>query len=270
MGIAPKKSLGQNFLVDRRVAERIVEALDPGQGETILEIGPGEGALTGLLLDRGARVVAVELDPRAAAALREKFGGELTVLERDFLTVEPESVVDEGTSRGVRVIGNIPYYITSPILFHLFDRREQIAEATLMMQREVAERLTAEPRTKEYGILSVVTQSITHPERLFNVAPGCFFPRPKVTSTVVRLRFEDRVRLEGIEQEHRRLVRSAFGKRRKTLNNALREVIPDGRARGELFERSGIDPGRRAEELTTVEFAHLARLFADAGATQQG
>ncbi len=146
MGVAPKKSLGQNFLVDRGKAEKIVESLDLQQGETILEIGPGEGALTGLLIERGARVIAVEIDHRAAAALREKYGDLLTIIEDDFLRIEPNRLLGSGDSGPVRVVGNIPYYITTPILFHLFDRREQIAEATLMMQREVAERLTAEPR----------------------------------------------------------------------------------------------------------------------------
>ena len=264
MRVEPKKSLGQNFLVDRNIARKIVEAIAPAPDEPILEIGPGEGALTGLLLEAGARVTAVEIDPEAAAAVRDRFGDRIRVIQNDILKV---SLAEIGGAEGrIRVVGNIPYYITSPILFHLFDQREAVSEATLMMQREVAERLVALPRTKDYGILSVITQSLTTPERLFNVPPGCFHPRPKVTSSVVRLRFGDRVDLTGIDRLHRRLVREAFGKRRKTLNNALGGLIPDGSERAELFSRSGIEPGRRAEELTPEEFAHLARVLADAQA----
>ena len=267
MRVEPKKSLGQNFLVDRNIARKIVEALAPEPGEPILEIGPGEGALTGLLLDAGAEVTAVEIDPEAEAAIRGRFGERVRVIREDILKV---SIPELGFPGRVRVVGNIPYYITSPILFHLFDQRLVVAEAMLMMQREVAERLIAPPRTKEYGILAVMTQSLTTPERLFNVPPGCFHPRPRVTSSVVRLRFGDRVEITGIEEIHRRLVREAFGKRRKTLNNALGGLIPDGSERAELFSRSGIEPGRRAEELTPEEFAHLARVFADAQAGKRG
>lgn len=275
MPVTPKKSLGQNFLVDRNIARKIVEAIAPEPGEPIVEIGPGEGALTSLLLEAGATVVAVEIDPEAADAVRRRFAGTgdaLRIIEQDVLkTSLPEIIREEtGLAEGeaIRVVGNIPYYITSPILFHLFDQRKSVREATLMMQKEVAERLVAVPRTKEYGILAVITQSLSSPKRLLTVPPGCFHPRPKVTSAVVRLRFEDRVEIEGIEEIHRRLVREAFGKRRKTLNNALGGLIPDGSERAELFERSGIGPGQRAEELTPDEFAHLARVLADAPAGQ--
>lgn len=263
MRVAPKKSLGQNFLVDRKMARRIVDSLELAPGDQIVEIGPGEGALTEYLIESGAKVTAVEIDPRSAEALRERFGDRLTIVEQDFLQIDLGTILDPPPEGGVTIVGNIPYYITSPILFHLFDNREAVKEATLMMQKEVAERLVAQTRTKAYGILSVITQSLTEPKRLFNVPPGCFFPKPRVTSTVVRFRFQDRVDIVGIEKIHRRVVRAGFSKRRKTLNNALSELISNGDERRELFERSGIGSSQRAEELTAEEFAHLARVLAD-------
>lgn len=265
--VAPKKSLGQNFLVDANVAEKIARSFAPEPGEQIMEIGPGEGALTTRLLAAGGKVIAVEIDPRAAAAIRERFGEAVRLVEGDILKTDIAQIARQNGLEKIRVIGNIPYYITSPILFHLIDNRDGVKEAVLMMQREVAERLTARPRTKEYGILAVMTQTYCRPERLFNVPPGCFFPRPKVTSTVVRLKFreeEERKEIDGIEGAHRKLVRAAFGKRRKTLNNSLTELIPNAEERADIFAAAQINPNSRAEELAPEEFLRFARVFAAA------
>ena len=261
--VVPKKSLGQNFLVDRNIAEKIVRLFGPIKDETILEIGPGEGALTEHLLAAEPELLAVELDKEAAETISAKFGERLTLFQNDILKTDLTTFADEQGAQKIRVIGNIPYYITSPILFHLIEHRHVIDEAMLMMQREVAERLTAKRRTKAYGILSVMAQTYATPERLFNVPPGCFFPRPKVTSTVVRLRFDQENILDGIEQYHRQLVRGAFGKRRKTLNNSLTEVLPNGEERSRILTKAGIKPGARAEELSPQEFTRFARVFAD-------
>lgn len=268
--VAPKKSLGQNFLVDRNIADKIVRLFEPEAGETVLEIGPGEGALTERLLEHDPQLLAVELDPEAADAIESRFGERLSLYRADFLKTDLTQIAAEHDAEKIRVIGNIPYYITSPILFHLIEHRKVIREAMLMMQREVAERLTATPRTKEYGILSVMAQTYSSPERLFNVPPGCFFPRPKVTSTVIRLRFDRDTDIEGIEEYHRRLVRGAFGKRRKTLNNSLTEVIPNGEERARIFEEAQIKPGARAEELTPEQFKRFARVFAAERTRQSG
>lgn len=264
--VVPKKSLGQNFLVDRNVAEKIVRLFAPVPGERIVEIGPGEGALTERLLAHGCDVTAVEIDPAAADAIAARFGGNVQMLRNDILKTDVAGIAREHGLEKIRVIGNIPYYITSPILFHLIDNRRAVAEAVLMMQREVAERLTARPRTKEYGILSVMTQTYCEPERLFNVPPSCFYPRPKVTSTVVRLRFVEAPDVTGIEEEHRALVRSAFGKRRKTLNNSLSELISNAEERADIFAAAKVNPGARAEELSPEEFLRFARVFAAARA----
>lgn len=268
--VVPKKSLGQNFLVDKNVAEKIARLFDPELGEKIVEIGPGEGALTTQLLEKGGSVIAVEIDPRAATAIRERFGEQVQVLEGDILQTDLTSIARQNGLATIRVIGNIPYYITSPILFHLIDNRSGVSEAVLMMQREVAERLTAQPRTKEYGILAVMTQTYCRPERLFNVPPSCFFPRPKVTSTVVRLRFKGADDVNEVEREHRQLVRSAFGKRRKTLNNSLTELIPNAEERAHIFAAAQINPNARAEELTPEDFLRFARVFATAGTGSAG
>ncbi len=263
-GLRAKKWLGQNFLVDGRVADRIVEALNPGENETILEIGPGEGALTGRLLDRGARVVAVEIDPDAADLLETRYSENFELVRGDILRFSIPELVERLELPSLRVLGNIPYNITSPILFRLIEQRQVITETIVMMQKEVAARLTADVRTKARGILSVATQTVAEPQRLFHVAPGSFRPVPAVTSSVLRLRFADQIDLGGIEKEHRKFVRAAFSKRRKTINNAVADLIPDARERERIFRDAGILANRRAEELSIAEFGDLARLFADA------
>ncbi|MEZ4785393.1 MAG: 16S rRNA (adenine(1518)-N(6)/adenine(1519)-N(6))-dimethyltransferase RsmA [Candidatus Kapaibacterium sp.] len=268
--IAPKKSLGQNFLVDSNIAEKIVRLFEPAEGEVVVEIGPGEGALTTNLLKSGCDVIAVEIDREAADLIEKRFGSDVEIIRNDILKTDLSRIAADKGVEKLRVIGNIPYYITAPILFHLIDHQRVISDTTLMMQREVAERLTASPRTKDYGILSVAIQTWTEPKRLFNVPPSCFFPRPKVTSTVVALKVRERTELTGIEREHQQLVRGAFSKRRKTLQNALTELIPNRDERTEIFRRAEIDPQRRAEELAPEEYIQFARVFADAGAGAAG
>lgn len=262
--ITPKKSLGQNFLIDRNISARIVREFDPKPDETVIEIGPGEGALTGLLAASGCRLVAVELDPRAAARIREDYGTRIEVIQDDVLRLDPRALAGRLGVERIRVIGNIPYYITSPILFHLIDHRESISDAMLMMQREVADRLVAPIRTKDYGILSVMTRTYAEPKRLFDVGPRCFFPPPNVTSAMVRLMFKDMEGIAGIEEQHRRIVRTAFGQRRKTLRNSLAQLLDTQEQRDRVFGQAGIDATRRPEELTPAEFIRLARVYADA------
>lgn len=268
--IAPKKSLGQNFLVDRNIAAKILREFAAGPNQLVIEIGPGEGVLTGPLCEAGGRVVAIEIDPRAAERIRARFGDRVEVIESDVLEVDFQRLARERGVERLRVIGNIPYYITSPILFHLIDAREVLSDAMLMMQKEVAQRLIAPERTKEYGILAVISRTYARVRRLFDVGPRAFRPAPKVTSSVVRLEFVDRNGIAGVEREHRGLVRASFNQRRKTLRNSLRGLIPDEAERERIFSNASIQDTARAEELSPEDFIRLARVYADAVAGERG
>lgn len=229
MSIRPKKSLGQHFLTDQNIIEKIAESIPAVEGHRVIEIGPGTGALTEALLERFEDVHAVELDQRAIKILKEKFPS-LPVHHRDVLDVDWEEL-SIGKSK-THVVGNLPYYITSQILFALLESREQLADALLMMQKEVAERLVSDIRTKDYGILSVQTQLMSTPEILFPVSRHCFKPPPNVESAVVKLTF-DRKELTCTDAHLKTVVRTAFNQRRKKLSNALKPIIdkddlPDG------------------------------------------
>ena len=248
----PKKSLGQNFLTDPNTARKIVAALRAPAEGPVVEIGPGTGALTRLLLDRFASLTALEIDARAVAHLQAAYPG-LDVRQVDVLTVDWGALAEE-KGGPLYVIGNLPYYITSPILFGLLEHREHLREAVMMMQREVAERLVAEPRTKAYGIPSVLTQLYTRPELLFSVSRNVFYPKPEVTSAVIRLAFDVQVApaLDVDPAFLRTVVRAAFNQRRKTLHNSLSMWT---RAQGvELPHGWG---RRRAEELPPSAFVEL-------------
>lgn len=255
--LRPKQSLGQNFLRDPNMVRKIVGALEAPAGGRVVEIGPGMGALTGALLARFPDLTVIEVDERAVAYLRAAYPG-LDVRHRDVLAVDWAALADEAGGP-LYVIGNLPYYITSQILFGLVDARPQVAEAVVMMQLEVAERLVAEPRTKAYGILSVQLQLFSHPELLFRVSPNVFYPRPDVTSAVVRLRFDAAVDTAGVDPGLlRTVIRTAFNQRRKTLRNSL---SPWTRERGLDLPEDWAR--RRAEELTPPDFVTLVRHLED-------
>lgn len=249
--LPPKKSLGQNFLRDENVARNIVASLDLRSDDTTVEIGPGGGALTKLLQGRCSRVIAIEVDQRAVKVLQETFGDSIELVHADVRAVS----LGEFTRRRkgkLRVVGNIPYNITSEILFWLFDQHNVIEDATLMLQLEVARRFVARTATKEYGILSVFLQYYTEPELLFKVSRNSFYPKPTVDSAVVRLRFKHEL-AECNMALFRAIVRGTFGKRRKTLRNSLRYLgFTD-----DQLNRSGFDLGRRPESLTLREFLDL-------------
>lgn len=221
MSIRPKKSLGQHFLTDNNIIEKIADSIPAGEGHRVIEIGPGTGALTEVLLDRFEDVHAVELDQRAIKILKEKFPN-LPVHHQDVLKVDwgELSLGKEKT----HVAGNLPYYITSQILFALLESREYLSDAILMMQKEVAERLVSDIRTKDYGILSVQTQLMSTPEILFPVSRHCFSPPPNVESAVVKLTF-DKGKLACSDKDLKTVVRTAFNQRRKKLSNALKPII---------------------------------------------
>lgn len=246
----PKKRFGQHFLHDPGVLARIVAAISPAPDDCMLEIGPGLGALTRPLLERLRHLHVVEIDRALAERLRAQFdAARLRVYEQDVLDFDFAAL-----GADLRVVGNLPYNISSPILFRLAHNAAQLRDLHFMLQKEVVERMAACPATPEYGRLSVMVQARFAVTKLFEVAPGAFRPPPKVDSAVVRL--VPRPPEEVPYREAGRfatIVAHAFGQRRKTLRNALKGVVEPC-----VFERLGIDPGRRGETLTVAEFAALA------------
>lgn len=267
-----KKSLGQNFLTDRVHQQRIVDALEPAADDVVLEIGPGRGALTQHLVGRVQRLVLVELDNALAAYWQAELGAraDVKVLHQDVLTLDLAILGSEGER--LKVIGNIPYNITSPILFHLLQPEHRPSLIVLMVQREVADRMLAPAGGRQYGALTVGVQAAAAAERLFQVPRGAFRPVPNVDSTVVRLR-PFRPPLLSATEEHdlRVLTRAAFGWRRKQMQRILREAPAYALRPEELAALAavGFDPAARPEALTPTEFIRLARELRRLGCPRQ-
>lgn len=261
--LLPRKSLGQHFLRDPNIVRKILAAVGPRAHDSVLEIGPGDGALTRFLADAAGRLVVVEIDHRAVDRLRAEFGPRVEIIEQDILTVSLDTLAEKrGVAGPWRVVGNIPYGITSPILFAILDHREAVRDATLMMQREVARRLVAPPGTKEYGILSVFCRIFADTELLFDVSRNAFRPVPAVTSSVVRLRPIPRSRVALTDEAtFRRVVRFVFGQRRKMLRHSL-AVLADlqGWSLPQHFALR-----ERPEELNPEALAELANGLIAAG-----
>jgi len=259
----PRKSLGQNFLVDDNIARKIVRAAEILPEDIVLEIGPGKGALTKHLVGKAKHVVAVELDRRAANLLRQKFekecaGGLLEIKEEDFLEFDLRKTAKRA-GQALRVVGNIPYYITSPILLKAIAQREAIQDLIILVQLEVGKRIVAEPNTKDYGILSVFCQFYGTPKLLFKVPASAFFPRPKVVSALLRLDFPRRPVCDVLDENlFVEVVRTAFGKRRKTLRNSLRYLGLEGLDLSSLHFNLQLRP----EQLTLDDFVRLSNLIA--------
>jgi 16S rRNA (adenine1518-N6/adenine1519-N6)-dimethyltransferase len=257
-----RKSLGQHFLSDPRILGRIVDAVAPRPDETVIEVGPGRGALTDPLRERAGRVIAIELDRALAARLRERYADDprVTVVEADVLGV------DFGALAGPEfaLVGNVPYYITTPIIFHAL-RRPRASRSVFLVQREVAERMAAAPGAPEYGALSANLQALAHVEQLFRVAAGAFQPPPKVDSAVVRLTPRaDPAIAPALEERYRSLVQNAFGMRRKQMRRVLREIASLSAEDAELvLARCGIDAEARPETLTPAQFARLTHELAE-------
>lgn len=249
--LRPKKEWGQNFLGDSRVLADLARLARAGPDDVIVELGAGLGHLTRALAATGARVVAVERDRELAPVLREELPPGIEVVEADAATY------DLGTfRRRVIVCGNLPYHLSSPILFHLLDQRVAVKRAVMLLQREVAERIAAPPGGRDYGLLSVLVQHVADAEIALDVPRHLFTPPPEVESCALVLEFLDAPRFEvHDERRFRALVKAAFGQRRKTLWNALKN-FPGGR---EALEKAGIDPQRRAETLSVAEFASVER-----------
>jgi 16S rRNA (adenine1518-N6/adenine1519-N6)-dimethyltransferase len=263
-----RKRFGQHFL-ESTWAEKVVRAVAPQDDDTFLEIGPGRGALTRPLAAGAARVIGFEIDRDLAADLRTSGPPNLTVVEGDFLEVSADSVrgllAAHGAPSSVRVAGNLPYNIASPILFKLadlFGAGIPLVDATVMLQREVADRLLADPGTGEYGVLTALIRHSADVDRLLRLPPGAFRPPPEVHSTVVRLRFHPPVPPVSSLRVFREMTQAIFTRRRKTLANALLAFAgSQALAPKVALDRAGIDPQRRPETLTVDELARLSDLF---------
>ncbi len=254
-----KKSLGQNFLVDQRYISRIVEAVGPSEGDVIVEIGPGRGALTERLVESDAQVVAIELDTDLARRLSERFSEQanFSVIEADAVRTDIRRLLEgqraePGPSRKAKVVANLPYYISTAILQPLADQRTLFSSLVLMFQKEVVDRITAGPGNSDRGFLTVVVEASFTIEKLFDVPPQAFRPVPKVTSSVVRL--TPKGETLGDPLAFRELVSKGFAQKRKTILNNLRQPFPKAVA---ALKTAEIDPTRRAESISLDEWLRL-------------
>ena len=267
----PSKRLGQNFLRDQQVINRIIEAFVPRADETVIEIGPGMGALTAVLLERAGRVIAVEFDRNLAPMLRDKFAGQqnFKLLQEDALQTDFCSEIQP--AEHARLLANLPYNISTAILQRLIAHRRCITEMVLMLQREVVERMQAPAGSSERGYLSVLVEAYCETQKLFDVAPGSFRPRPKVWSSVIGLRFREQL---SFNMKHEELlwsiVSTGFMQKRKTILNNLRnapgslqDLVRRNGGASIVLCKADVDLQRRAETLSVEEWARIARAMSE-------
>ena len=261
-----KSRLGQNFLRDHNAIQRIVSALGPLSSRTVVEIGPGQGAITSLLATQAQHLIAVEYDPELVSSLQSHFPStsespNVTIVHRDILEFDFATAAREA-GQPLLVAGNLPYYITSPILLRLAANAEHLDRAVLMVQREVADRVTAQPGTRDYGLLTVTMQLYGSTESLFTLPPGAFSPPPEVHSTVFRWTFAPRIQQLGIEEApFIHFLKQSFAQKRKTLANNLRAVGQPTEKITAAFTAASIPPQARAETLSLEQFATLWRVL---------
>lgn len=250
-GVRPKKFLGQHFLKDKNIAQKIVDALSIKDDISVIEIGPGTGVLTEILIERNfKKLVLIEIDRDSIAFLKENFAdGRAMIFEGDFLKMDISNIVEQQFS----IIGNFPYNISSQIFFKVLELRSQVNEIVCMIQKEVAQRICSPPGNKTYGILSVLLGAYFDTELLFKVPPGVFFPPPKVDSAVIRLTRNERDSLSCDESLFAKIVKQGFQNRRKTLRNALKPIfLPEDLTQESVFDK-------RAEQLSVDDFIELTR-----------
>jgi 16S rRNA (adenine1518-N6/adenine1519-N6)-dimethyltransferase len=274
-GIHPVKSLGQSFLIDNNITAKIVNISDIASDDLVVEIGAGLGVMTAMIADRARKVIALEIDPKLIFVLQEELKHlynvdviKQDVLKYDFTSAFKEDIHHERTETKLKVIGNIPYNISSQILLRLITLRKHISSMTFMFQKEVAERITASPGTKQYGLLSVLTSLYMTPSRIMTVPASCFFPKPRVDSIVLKIDIRQQP-LWKIQDESLffQVVKTAFSKRRKTLINNFKSsefIQSSGSDVYVLFRSAEIDGQRRGETLTVEEFVRLGNALFEA------
>lgn len=267
-----QKKFGQNFLIDTRVLERIISAADITKDNYVLEIGPGIGTMTQYLCEHAGMVAAVEIDKNLIPILEDTLSpyDNVEIIHQDILKMDMERFVKEkNQGNPVKVVANLPYYITTPIIMGLFESHVSIHSITIMVQKEVAERMQAEPGTKDYGALSLAVQYYARPEIVANVPPNCFMPRPNVGSAVIRLtKYQEPPVSVDDERQLFALIRASFNQRRKTLVNGLNNApnIPYGKDEViQVLEEMGLPANIRGEALTLEQFAQLSNLICALG-----
>ncbi len=263
-----QKKFGQNFLIDGRVLEKIMDAADIGAEDFVLEIGPGIGTMTQYLAERARQVMAVEIDRNLIPILSETLSAydNVEILNADILKIDLRKIVEEkNQGQPIKVVANLPYYITTPIIMELFESEIPVDNITVMVQKEVADRMQAQPGTKDYGALSLAVQFYAEPYIAANVPPNCFMPRPKVGSAVIRL---TRHKNPPVEVKNKKLlfqlIRASFNQRRKTLQNGIKNFSGLSFSKEEVakaLEQIGVSPTIRGEALSLEQFAELCSLL---------
>lgn len=261
-GFFPKKRLGQHFLVDRNILNKVIRTAEVGKEDVVVEVGSGLGEMTLALARLAKRVIAVEIDSKLVEILKKKSGDcpNVEVVESDILKVDFNHLFKK-EGQPIKVVANLPYQISTPLLFRFIEAKEVFSTFTLMLQREVAERMVASPGGKEYGRLSVLLQMFLDLSVRFFIPPSAFFPRPKVESAVVQMGWKEEPTVEIQDEEwFKKVVKAGFGYRRKTVVNALKHSgLPLPESIESRMEKIGVDPRRRPETLTIEEFIHLAK-----------
>lgn len=263
-GLHMSKRLGQNFLIDAGIVQGIVDAADIQPGDKVLEIGPGIGTLTQALCEAKADVTCVELDKRLPEILSHTLEAydNVHIIQGDILKVNISEIMGSGP---FKVVANLPYYITTPIIMALLEKHLPITDIVVMVQKEVAQRMAANPGSKTYGALSVAVQYYTIPKIALYVPPRSFMPPPEVDSVVVNCKVRPQPAVDLIDEKmFFRVVKAAFGQRRKTLNNALKSMGVDKNTIADILTRAGIEPSRRGETLTMEEFAAISNILSQA------
>ena len=266
-----KKKFGQNFLIDENIVEKIVREAGVTKDDCVLEIGPGIGTMTQILCENAREVIAVEIDSKLIPILREdtlSYYDNITIINEDILKVDIAALVREHNGgRPVKVVANLPYYITTPIIMGLFEANVPLDSITVMVQKEVADRMQVGPGTKDYGALSLAVQYYAEPKVVLNVPASCFMPRPNVDSAVIRLKKHDKPPVEvNDERLMFAIIRASFNQRRKTLTNSLgnsSEVNVSKERLKQAIEEIGLLPTVRGEALTLEEFAKLSNLLGE-------
>lgn len=263
-----QKKFGQNFLIDTRVLERIIEQAEITKDDMVLEIGPGIGTMTQYLCENAREVVAVEIDNSLIPILEDTLSeyNNVTVINDDILKVDINKLVEEhNDGKPIKVVANLPYYITTPIIMGLFEKKVNVDSITVMVQKEVADRMKSGPGSKDYGALSLAVQYYSKPEIVANVPPNCFMPRPNVSSAVIRLKLYDEMAVK-VENENPlfRLIRASFNQRRKTLVNGIKNSGELNYTKEQVVEalaKMGLNENIRGEALTLEQFGELSDIL---------